>query len=90
MAPQKKIWYYEHPLPEGRKNHTKTKPLADVEFEPLKKWWKNRKENEHAWCVPVNQIVDNEYNLDIKNPNATDGLEHITPEELITDIIKKE
>src|SRR5581483_11093023 len=26
-GPTKEIWLYEHPLPEGRKNYTKTKPL---------------------------------------------------------------
>ncbi len=25
--PTEEIWYYEHPLPEGRKNYTKTQPL---------------------------------------------------------------
>ncbi|MBU0569051.1 SAM-dependent methyltransferase, partial [bacterium] len=89
-GPTKGIWYYEHPLPEGRKNYTKTKPLRDVEFEPLKKWWNNRKENEFAWCVPVNQIVDNEYNLDIKNPNSRQDLEHLPPDQLVDNILKKE
>jgi len=27
-------------------------------------------ENEHAWRVPVDEIVGRGYNLDIKNPNA--------------------
>ncbi|GAB4196881.1 MAG: hypothetical protein Fur006_44810 [Coleofasciculaceae cyanobacterium] len=26
------IWYYEIPLPEGRKTYTKTKPIQDEEF----------------------------------------------------------
>jgi len=89
-GPTKGIWYYEHPLPEGRKNYTKTKPLRDVEFEPLKKWWNNRSENEHAWCVPVNQIVNTEYNLDIKNPHSLEVIEHKSPDEIVDDIIKNE
>jgi type I restriction enzyme M protein len=26
------IWYYELPLPEGRKTYTKTKPIQDEDF----------------------------------------------------------
>ena len=43
------IWYYEIPLPEGRKNYTKTKPIQYEEFADCIKWWNNRQENEQAW-----------------------------------------
>lgn len=45
----KDIWYYELPLPEGRKTYTKTKPLQYEEFADCIAWWKNREENECAW-----------------------------------------
>ena len=31
---EKYVWYYEQPLPEGRKNYTKTQPLQFEEFRP--------------------------------------------------------
>jgi len=31
-GPTKCIWYYEMPLPEGRKNYSKTKPIQYEEF----------------------------------------------------------
>lgn len=68
--PTKEIWYYEHPYPEGYKSYSKTKPIRIQEFEPEKAWWNNREENVHAWRVPVEEIVRNNYNLDIKNPNT--------------------
>jgi len=40
------------------------------EFEPEKVWWTNRTETEHAWRVPVEQVIANGFNLDIKNPNV--------------------
>lgn len=43
------IWYYEIPLPEGRKNYTKTKPIQDEEFSECLAWWNQREENEYAW-----------------------------------------
>ena len=65
----KDIWYYEHTLPEGAKAYSKTKPIRIEEFEPLKAWWHNRHESEVAWKVPMQTVIDRNYDLDIKNPN---------------------
>jgi type I restriction enzyme M protein len=65
----KEIWYYEHTLPLGQKAYNKTKPIRIEEFEELKLWWNNRNENERAWKVPVQTIIDRNYDFDIKNPN---------------------
>ncbi len=70
--PTKEVWYYEHPYPPGAKSYNKTKPIHIEEFEPEKKWWKKRQENEHAWRVSIEDIVANNYNLDIKNPHNAD------------------
>jgi type I restriction enzyme M protein len=48
----KEVWYYEHPLPEGRKQYTKQKTLEFEEFKTLIEWWDSREENEHAWKFP--------------------------------------
>jgi type I restriction enzyme M protein len=89
-GPTKDVWYYEQPLPEGRKNYTKTQPIQYEEFAPLLAWWPKRKENEHAWKVPAKKIIENNCNLDIKNPSAAEDLEHLPPEQLVEDILKKE
>ena len=89
-GPTKEIWYYEQPLPEGRKSYTKTKPMQFEEFEDCIKWWGKRKENEKAWRVKAINIVANNYNLDIKNPDAKEDLEHLPPEQLVENIMKKE
>ena len=86
----KEIWYYELPLPEGRKTYTKTQPLQYEEFAPVIAWWNDRKENENAWKVPAEKIVNRGYNLDIKNPNGKQDLAHLPPEQLTEDILKKE
>lgn len=65
----KEIWYYEHTLPEGAKAYSKTKPIQIEEFEPIKAWWHKREENGVAWKVPIQTIIDRNYDLDIKNPN---------------------
>jgi type I restriction enzyme M protein len=81
-TPTKDVWYFEHPYPEGYKSYSKTKPIRIQEFDLEKKWWKKRKESELAWKVPVQQIIDSGYNLDIKNPNAPE-LTHGDPDELL-------
>jgi len=74
--PTKEIWFYEHPYPEGYKSYSKTKPLRIEEFEPEKVWWNDRKVNEFAWRVPVEQVVENGYNLDLKNPHEGESESH--------------
>lgn len=67
--PTKEIWYYEHSLPEGTKAYSKTKPIRIEEFDFIKRWWNKRKESEVAWKVPIQTIINRNYDLDIKNPN---------------------
>lgn len=67
--PTKEVWYYEHLLPEGQKSYSKTKPLLLSEFDPIKGWWINRVENDLAWKVDIQTIIDRNYDLDINNPN---------------------
>lgn len=64
----KEVWYYEHKLPEGQKSYSKTKPIQVKEFDPIKKWWNNRKESDICWKVDIQTIKDRGYDLDIKNP----------------------
>ena len=89
-GPTKDVWYYEHPLPEGRKNYTKTQPVQFEEFAPLVAWWGKRKVNDHAWKVSAKEILANGCNLDRKNPSAKDDITHLPPGELATSILEKE
>ncbi len=87
--PTKSIWYYEHPYPEGYKSYNKSKPMRIEEFEPEKKWWKKRTENEFAWKVSVKDVIANNYNLDIKNPHVVDE-NHGNPEDLLKEYLQLE
>jgi type I restriction enzyme M protein len=98
-GPTKTIWYYEIPLPEGRKNYTKTKPMQFEEFADCIAWFrkKRRDENERAWSISTEDVLKYDEggnllscNLDLKNPSNPDALEHQPPEKLAADILKKE
>jgi len=88
--PTKEIWYYEHPLPEGRKNYTKTQPIQFDEFVPCLAWWNKREENERAWKVVVADIISAGFNFDRKNPHAKEDVAHLPPEQLAKSILQKE
>ena len=97
-AQREEIWYYEQPLPEGRKNYTKTKPLQFEEFANLIAWWPRdkREENELAWRVRRSDVVQPaengngvSVNLDIKNPNAAQAAENLPPSSSSTTYSRK-
>jgi type I restriction enzyme M protein len=168
-GPTKTIWYYQVPLPEGRKKYTKTTPMQVEDMAPCKDWFtaKKRLETEQAWKVDFKILFDKAiaeatphwdaareasararklerqgketkddlrvngknatqkakleaqlgeieaaaaqertlvayeqsagdalywplFNLDLKNPNSADPLEHRAPRELVSSIIDKE
>jgi len=89
-ATTRDVWYYEHPLPEGRKNYTKTAPIQYEEFAPLIAWWSKRKPSEHAWKVRAKDLLANGCNLDRKNPSAKEDITHLPPEQLAANILDKE
>jgi type I restriction enzyme M protein len=82
-APTKEVWYYEHRLPEGQKAYNKTKPIQAKEFDPIKTWWNNRKESDIAWKVPIQTIIDRNYDLDIKNPTKQEEIHEFNSVELM-------
>jgi type I restriction enzyme M protein len=96
-GPTREIWYYEHPLPEGRKNYTKTQPVRFEEFVTCIAWWGKREENDRAWKVPVEEILKYNgegrlasVNLDMKNPRGKEDVAHLPPEQLVESILEKE
>lgn len=80
-SPTKEVWYFEHPKPQGQKHYSKTKPISYEEFNLEKNWWNDRHENENSWRVSIEEIIKNDFNLDIKNPNKVTAQEiNITDE----------
>ncbi|WP_104040152.1 N-6 DNA methylase [Vibrio hyugaensis] len=87
--PTKEVWFYEHPYPEGVKNYSKTKPMKFEEFKQEQEWWgseedgfASRVENKHAWKVSIEEIIERNFNLDIKNPYQEEVVSH-NPQELL-------
>ncbi len=91
----KDVWFYELPLPEGRRKYTKTNPLQFEEFEEVQDWWggaqrQGREETDRAWRVPIADIEDDNYNLDISNPHGPVDLTHRPPNEILQELLNIE
>jgi len=82
-GPTREVWYYEQPLPEGRKNYTKTAPIQFEEFAGCIAWWKKREESEVSWKVNIKAIKGRGYDLDIKNPSKQEETHEYTSAELM-------
>ncbi|CAH0283700.1 N-6 DNA methylase [Pseudomonas brassicacearum] len=86
--PTTDIWYYEVPLPSGVKAFNKTKPMKLEDFNNCAVWWgegdthqqrlarHNRQINKQAWKVNLEEIVERNYNLDIRNPHQEAQINH--------------
>lgn len=86
--PTKEVWYYELALPDGQKSYSKTKPMRAEDLEPINIWWNNKTEGPYSWKVAVNTIKNNNWDLDIKNPNKKIEVSEYTSMDLISNIEK--
>lgn len=85
-SPTKEVWFYELPLPEGLRQYTKGRPIQHEEFDPVRKWWNDRKSNNNSWKVPIKEIQERNYNLDFKNPLRQEAVNHKEPKEILMEI----
>jgi type I restriction enzyme M protein len=86
----KATWFYQVPVPKGRKNYSKTRPMAFDEFADCQAWWGDRREDERAWRVPIAGLEANGFNLDLRNPNRPDDLADRAPGELVAELLQSE
>lgn len=90
LGATKDVWYFEHPLPDGRRGYTKTQPMQFEELKDCIDWWGKRKPSERAWKVPAKELLEAGCNLDRKNPRAKIDIERLAPKALAESIIAKE
>ncbi|HOX51262.1 MAG TPA: N-6 DNA methylase [Fibrobacteria bacterium] len=89
-GPTKDVWFWENPLPDGKKKYSKTAPLQYEEFAPCLSWWNERVEGPQAWKISAETLLAEGCNLDRKNPNARDETNHLPPAQLVEDVLDKE
>ncbi len=90
------VWFYSIPLIDGKKL-TKNKGISNEHFTHVREIYKERRETEHSWIVPIEKILENETNLSasIYNPHSDVEEELLEPEvysaeinNLLEDVLK--
>jgi type I restriction enzyme M protein len=96
-GPTRDIWYWEQPLPEGRRKYSKTQPLQYEEFADCRAWWFDREEGAQAWKVSGPDLIKRDeqgrvvaVDLDLRNPHAKAAIDHRVPAEIVDSAIDKE
>lgn len=89
-GPTQEVWYYEHPLPEGRKSYSKTQPMQFEEWRVCIAWFNERDTNEHAWKLSAEELLATGSDLDRKNPRTKSTVTDLAPEKLLDGILANE
>lgn len=86
--PTKGVWFYRLEMPKGYKHFSKTRPMLDDHFKPVREWWENRTESEVSQYVPAEDIAAGDYNLDLCGfPHDT--VEILPPDEFISEYLNE-
>lgn len=86
--PTKGVWFYRLEMPEGYKHFSKTRPMLDTHFHPIREWWDARIESDVSQYVPVEDIIAGDYNLDLCGfPHDT--VEILPPDEFISQYLNE-
>lgn len=87
--PTKGVWFYRLEMPAGYKHFSKTRPMLDAHFDPVREWWNNRIESEVSQYVPVEDIAaSGDYNLDLCGfPHDT--VEILPPDKFISEYLNE-
>lgn len=86
-GPTNEIWFFEPPLPAGKRKYSKTNPMQFEEFGPALNWWHEREESELAWSVSADLVLQNGCNLDLKNPTTAKITDSTSPHDIMQRMI---
>lgn len=68
-VPSRGVWFYRLDYPEGVKSFTKTKPMLDKHFDPVREWWADKQPivvagNDKTRFFTVDKLVALNYDFD--------------------------
>ena len=87
-VPSRGVWFYRLDYPEGVKSFTKTKPMLDKHFDPVREWWADKQPmvvdgKDKARFFTVDELVAMNYDFDKCCPFPHEEEEILEPAELI-------
>lgn len=85
----KEIWYYDAQAVGFSLTKTQ-RPIPENDLPDCLEKARTRAVSERSWLVPVEEIVERNYDLSAVNPNARAAVEHRSPAAIAADIAGKE
>ena len=87
-VPSRGVWFYRLDYPEGVKSFTKTRPMLDKHFDPVREWWADKQPivvegKDKARFFTVDELVALNYDFDKCCPFSHEEEEILEPAELI-------
>ena len=87
-VPSRGVWFYRLDYPEGVKSFTKTRPMLDKHFDPVREWWADKQPivvegKDKARFFTVDELVALNYDFDKCCPFPHEEEEILEPAELI-------
>jgi type I restriction enzyme M protein len=82
-TPSQKVWYYQ--LNPGR-NMGKTNPLNEADLAEFVAMSQTQALSENSWCVDLESINRETWDLSVNNPNRVDEFDDRSPAEIIAEI----
>ncbi|MBO8179740.1 MAG: SAM-dependent DNA methyltransferase [Archaeoglobus sp.] len=92
-GPTKEIWYFDfagYSEVVLKKKYTKANPVTDEDLAVVYEAWKKREIGEWSWVVPVEEIIENDYDMTARNPNRKEEISYPEPIEIVESIAEKE
>ena len=83
------VWFYEL-TNDGFELKQTRKPMEGSQIPDFLTKWQSSEEGDNSWIVPINEIIERDYDLSAKNPNHKDDYEHRPALELVQSIKAKE
>ena len=81
--PTERVWYYQ--LNAGR-SMGKTNPLNERDLAEFVKMAKTQGLSENSWCIDVEKVNRDTWDLTVNNPNRVETVDARTPQEIIAEI----
>jgi type I restriction enzyme M protein len=81
--PTERVWYYQ--LNAGR-NMGKTNPLNERDLAEFVELAKTQALSENSWCVDVEKVNKETWDLTVNNPNRVEAVDARTPHQIIAEI----
>lgn len=89
----KQIWYYDfvgYSKDVLKKKFSKVNTVTDDDLKDCLIKYHKKEKSKYSWLVPINSIIDKDFDLTARNPNTNKIMDYTPPDLLISNLIERE